>query len=287
MIESASFQLTISPEATWDMTPAEEEAQRKANAAGLGAFMETASEALAETQEEASYRPQTEAEAEKLQAESDRLTDRVMARMQREGAAADYAKILAEEIERARRERGEPDLTPEQEAERDRRIDEMNAAAAEALESEKTDSWKRDGESAHNQASAFGQKHPLSARAMAFSLRILHEIEERGWENNDSSHEHPITVLMDGITSAGAKLAGALDGDNWPPSVNFCAGVIVRLKKAAGYLEDAKLAAESCRDEALVDATWLAEVARELEAIAAETDALITELRARLENGTS
>ena len=123
-------------------------------------------------------------------------------------------------------------------------------------------------------------------RAVVDALRVLREIGERGWSNDDENHEHPITVLTDGLTSAAAKLAGALNGNDWPLDLNYCANAIVRLKKAASYLEDAKLAAESCRDEALVDATWLAEVARELEAIAAETDALITELRARLENGT-
>jgi hypothetical protein len=287
VIESASYQLTISPESAWDMTPEEEEAQRVANAAGLGTFMERASEALAAQQEEEPYRPQTEAEAEKMQADSDRLADRVAARMEREGAGADYQKILAEEIERARRERGEPDITPEQEAERAQWIDEMNAAAAEALEADKADSWKQNREDAGNEFNdPFKGKHPLSERSFNFSLRVVREIKERGWIVERTSQEHPVTVLMDGITAAGGKLAGALNGEDWPPSLDFCAGVIVRLKKAASYLEDARLAADSCREESLVDATWLAEVSSEIDAMATETEALIAELRTLLENET-
>ena len=39
VIESATFQLTISPDIAWDMTPAEEETQRGANAEAMGGFV--------------------------------------------------------------------------------------------------------------------------------------------------------------------------------------------------------------------------------------------------------
>jgi hypothetical protein len=112
----------------------------------------------------------------------------------------------------------------------------------------------------------------------------MRNVEERGWITQDASREHPVAVLIAGITSAGAKLAGALNGEEWPPALDFCAGVIARLKKAASYLEDAKLAADSCREERLVDAGWLTEVTGETAALAAGTDLLIAELRARLAN---
>ena len=285
VIESAAYQLTISPDSTWDMTPAEEDAQRAANAAALAGFMKSIEEAAAAERADANAadRPQTEAEAEKMQAESDRLTDRIMARMEREGDAADYEKILAEELERARRERGEPDPTPEQEAERARWVEEMNAAAAEMLEAEGAEAWKRDGGEPDD---PFDDKYPLAARAFALTVRVMRDVEERGWIPAKAGPEHPVAELVAGISKAGAKLAGALDGrDDWPPPLEFCAGVIVRLKKAAGYLEDATLAADSCREESLVEPTWLADVMREAAAIAAETDALIAEQRTRLQRG--
>lgn len=279
VIESASYQLTISPDVTWDMTPAEEEAQRAENATGLVNFMERAEKAIIAKVDDDVDRPQTEAEAEKMQAESDRLADRIAARLEREGEGADYEKILSEEIERARKERGEPDLTPEQEAERVRWVDEMNAAAEEALEDMKTEEWKEAGDG------FLDDNHPLSARAFELSLRVTKEIEERGWIVDEAGAEHPVVMLMNGIMSAGAKMAGALDGEDWPPSVDFCAGIIVRLKKAASYLEDAQLAAESCREEALVDRAWLIEVVGEVEALVAGVEVILAELRGRLENG--
>ncbi len=48
--------------------------------------------------------PQSEAEAEKMQDESDRFAERIPARLKREGPDADYGKILEEEL--ARRARG-------------------------------------------------------------------------------------------------------------------------------------------------------------------------------------
>jgi hypothetical protein len=301
VIESASYQLTISPDSTWDMTPAEEETQRAANGAALGDFMQRLAEAVpwkpdaaeekvdpadsddADDADDAN-RPFTEEQAEKMQADSDKLTDRVMARMEREGETADFEQILEEELERARKARGEPDPTPEQLAERDRRIDEMNAAAEEVLKDEEAEKWKHDADS--GSADSFEEKHPLEKRAYELALRVHCEVDARGWVHEDAQSEHPVAELAFSIAKAAAKLAGALDGgDDWPPPLMFCAGTIVRLKRAAGFLEDAKLAAESCREELLVDPDWLAGVLRETDAIAADTAALIAELRARLKNG--
>ena len=295
VIESASYQLTISPDSTWDMTPAEEETQRAANATALGDFMQRLAEAVPAKPDEADdpagaddadddNRPFTEEEAEKMQADSDKLTDRVMARMEREGETADFEQVLEEELERARKERGEPDPTPEQLAERERRIEEMNAAAEEVLKEEEAEKWKHDAGS--GSADRSKERHPLAKRAYELALRVHREVDAHDWVPKEAQQEHPVAELAFSIAKAAAKLAGALDGDDdWPPPLMFCAGTIVRLKRGAGYFEDAKLAAESCREESLVDPEWLAGVLRETDAIAADTTALIAELRARLKEG--
>jgi len=298
VIESASYQLTISPDSTWDMTPAEEETQRAANGAALAGFMQRLGEAVSSNLDDADAkadpagaedaddknRPFTEEEAEKMQADSDKLTDRVMARMEKEGETADFEQILEEELERARKERGEPDPTPEQLAERAQRMEDMNAAAEEVLKDEEAEKWKHDADS--GSAGFSEERHPLAKRAFELTLRVHREVDARGWVHEDAQSEHPVAELSFSIAKAAAKLAGALDGDDdWPPPLMFCAGTIVRLKRAAGYLEDAKLAAESCREESLVDPEWLAGVLRETEEIAEETNTLIAELRARLKKG--
>ena len=103
---------------------------------------------LAEDEED-DDEPQSRAEA---QADADhaymeKLMDRVEARMEREGAdeEMDYDVIYTEERERLRRELGmppDPVLTPEQEEERSRWIEEMNEAAQEALDEMESEKWK-------------------------------------------------------------------------------------------------------------------------------------------------
>lgn len=282
VIESASYLLTVAPDIAWDMTVAEEEAQRRKNAGAMGGFIQQLGEAVAGEESGAQHEdqawnegtPQSEAEAEKMQADSDRLADRISARLQREGPDADYEKILREELERRARERGEKPLTPEEEAKRAEWIDEMNAAAAEALANPDPE---REAECR--------QKHPLADQMFELSVRLMKEPEARGWVPHEAGEEHPLIELGASAASAGAKLAGGLNGCEWPPTVDFCAGVIVRLKRAREFLDDALRAAEACAEEGLGESVWLAAVRAELEQIARECDGLIAELRAKLERG--
>ena len=282
VIESAGYRLTIAPDAAWDMSPAEEEAQRRANGEALAAFMDrpggavsrpsapgNAGEPAAESDED---RPQTEAEAERMQADSDRLADRIQARMDREGPNADYETILEEELERGRRERGEPPPTPEEEAEQAARIDELNRAMEEAGEQPDLEDL-------------VDRKHPLAERASACFVRLDREVDRRGWIPAGASPEYPVAELVAMTMAGSAKLAGALNGRDGAPTLHECAGCIVRLKRARGYFGDALLAAEACAEEKLTDAAWLAQRLRELKEIAAATDAIIAELRDRLKRG--
>ena len=282
VIESASYLLTVSPDMTWDMTADEEAAQQRKNAGAMGGFIQQFGEAVASEEggalgEDKGWNegaPQSEAEAEKMQNDSDRLADRINARLQREGPDADYEKILEEELERRARERGEKPLTPEEAAQRAEWVDEMNAAATGALANPDPEI---DAE--------IRQKHPLAEQLFALSLRLTKEPEARGWVPADAGEEHPLIELGASAAKAGAKLAGGLNGREWPPTVDLCGGVIVRLKRAREFLDDALGAAEACAEEGLGDAAWLAAVCAELAQIARECDGLIAELRAKLERG--
>jgi hypothetical protein len=209
-----------------------------------------------------------------MQADSDRLSDRIQARLDREGPDADFEKIMEEELERRARERGDKPLTPEQEAERAEWIEEMNRAAEEAVKNPDPEF-----------EAELDRKHPVAERAFEVSVRLMQDVEARGWVPDDAPREHPVAELVGAAMSAGAKFAGALGGEEWPPPVDFCAGKIVRLKKAGDYLADALRAADSCAEEKLTDAAWLAAARGELDSLARDCDALIEELRARLKRG--
>jgi hypothetical protein len=277
VIESAAYELSVVGEAAWEMNEDEERIQQQANSEAMVQFMERLGKAVAETaeREEAGLeedRPQTEEEAERMLDESDRLADRIQARMDREGPDADYEKILDEELEQRRLERGEPPLTPEEEERRAEWIDELNRAAEEAV----------------NDPGALAeahQKHPLAERAFEFSVRLHKDVDNHGWVPDEASSEHPVAELVTTVMQAAAKLAGALNVNDYPPPARFCGHAIARLKRAAGYLSDAQLAADACAEQELTESVWLDAVRREIAALAAETDRVIGELRERLARG--
>jgi hypothetical protein len=285
VIESASFQLTISSDIAWEMTRVEEDAQRQANAEAMKNCMDKLGEAAVRASspgmesvtadaEWGENKPLTEEEAEKMQEESDRLVDRIQARLEREGPNADYGKILEEELDRRRIERGEAPLTFDQEAERAEWGEERNRAAEEILSNPDPEL-----------EAEFRTKHPVAVQASDFGVRLMQETETRGWVPTDASIEHPVVDMVSSVMKAGAKFAGALNGKAWPPAVDSCAGRIVRLKRARGYLDHALLAAEACAQLELTDAAWLAGVQCELNTLAHASDELIGELRTRLERG--
>lgn len=267
VIETASFDLKVVGEPAWEMSEAEEDEQRRANGAAMTGFMDR----LAGWDE----KPQTEEEAEAQQARSDRLADRIEARMRREGEDADYEKILEEELDRLDREEGRPELTPEQLARNEEWIEEMNRAGEEALANPDPE-WERERKF----------EHPLVARVTALFEQIHRTAEAEGWLPADATQEHPVAELCDATMIAGAKLAGALNGRYWPPEIESCAHTIVRLKRARGYLEDALRAVESCHEEKLIQPGHLGPIRVELGDFIRETDALIEELREKLARGT-
>ena len=269
VIESADYELTIPDGATWEMTLSEEQAQRQANQEAIAQFMNRLGEAVSAADAD---RPQTEEEAERMLEDSDRLADRIEARMEREGPDADYEKILEEELERRRRERGEEPPTPEQEAERDARIEELNRAFEEAL----------DDPAAQEEPD---RRHPLAERAYELAVRLRQSVNQHGWQPAAAGPEHPVVELVAGVMKASAKMAGALNGEDYPPPVDFCGQAIARLKRAANYLGDAQLAVDACIEQGFTDSDWLAGVRRELAALTQGTDAIIAELRERLQRG--
>lgn len=274
VIETTDFTLELDGTAAWTMSEEEELEQRRSNETAMTGFMDRMLlVAGGADEEEDDDEPQSkaEAEADAEAARMDSLLDRIQARMDREGHD-DFDKIMHEERERMRRERGEPEpvITPEQEAERAKWIEEMNAICEEAVREAETDNWKDEEP----------ERHPLVERTLDFAVRIHQEARE--WLPEDCSAEHPLIELMNGLTTAGVKLGGAmatLDEDEWPPDALFAGNVLVRLKKARGYLHDALAGLDSADHENLANPGWRAFVRQETQEILGEVEILIAEVR--------
>lgn len=273
VIEATDYELTVEPEATWQMSGDEEKSQQEANARAMTNFMDSILEAAAAAEQndqadDDGPQSQAEAKADAEAARMDLLNDRIAARLEKEpeANAETCRRIMAEERERLRLERGEPEpepLSPEEEAVR---IEAMHDAMARALAEEDDIEC---------------EIHPLVEQCEELGMKTQDDIEYNEWLPEDAHHEHPLHELMHGIWSAGAKLAGALNGelDDWPPDPLFAGDVLVRLKKARGYLVDAQGGLDAAEAEKLCVASWFPPLRQELQAIQKEVQAHIAEVR--------
>jgi hypothetical protein len=280
VIEATEYELTVEPDAAWQMTEAEEAEQQAANATAMTHFIDRmveATEAAAEDTADADDDlPQStaEAEADAEAARMDLLLDRVTARMEREGHDEDhFERIMDEERARLRRERGEPEpepLTPEEEAERAEWIAEINAAAEDALGND-PDTYEH-------------VDHPLVTHCHELGSRLHKTIKNKHWLPEGAHQEHPLNELVHGVWFASAKLAGALNGDpsDWPPGAMIAGNTLVRLKKARGYLNDAISGLDAADAEKLAAPAWLQTLRQELDGLKQTTQSLIDEVRAVL-----
>jgi len=217
-----------------------------------------------------------EAEADREAARMDLLLDRIGRRLEKEGRGeGDFERIMEEERERLRRELGEPEpepLTPEEEAERERWIEEMNAAAAEAAED--PDFWDEEDDD---------EEHPLVEEATVVGTWLWHELVERAGGWSALTPEHPFIEIAQGVQFASAKLAGALNGTTrrgeWPPDSLTAGDCLVRLKKARGHLLDAVAGARSAEEDGLLGGIRLDEINGHITALQGTVERLIAEVR--------
>jgi hypothetical protein len=288
VIEAAHYQLELDAEPAWILTGEEEAAQQSASAEAMTDFMERIGAAVnAAAMKDDDDRPQSleEAQADAEDEKMQLLLDRVTARLERgELDIMDFDQIYAEERARLMRERSEkdPELTPEEAEERRQWIEEMNAVAEEALADLEAEKWK--GENQFEE-----KRHPLVEECCDLAIKLYHDVQNAGWVAEDKQHEHPLREIVNSVSSASAKLAGALGMatrfDEWPPDRDIAGNVIVRLKKARGYLRDALSGLESAEEEALATPKWRHQTRMNVIDVLAQTDELLREAREVLDDG--
>lgn len=268
VIESGDFELDMDPMVLWSMSEEEEKEQREANKRAMIHFMEDLAAAgetpegedpfeeedcdpFPERLDEDAPRSQAEANADAEAARMDLLNDRIMARLEREpdADAEAYGRIMDEERERLRRERGEPE--PET-----RWIPEYDQEFIETEEwnSRITETFAKEDEPIDDEPD-----YPLVEQCQELGHQLSEEIDAQGWLPEDAQEEHPLRDLVHRVWFAGAKLAGALHNglNSWPPDALVAGNALVRLKKAREYLNDALAALETAREDRLAPVDWL------------------------------
>jgi hypothetical protein len=293
VIESSSYELTLEGEALWVMTGEEEKAQQQANGQALAEFMQhldpAAADAMVVSEEAAGDdddEPQSaaEASADAEDARQNLLLDRISRRLDEEGMDEDnFERIFDEERARLRRERGEQEPlppTPEEEEEQRARIEEMNAAADEAMQE-----YELLGAPEH-------LDHPLVVRCRDLALDISRATDRCESGGTALHREHPLSEIRDGVMIASGKLAGALnrfadEDDDWPPDPLFAGHILVRLKKARRHLRDALLGLDAADEQDLLTPAWRTVTRADITQLIAQIVSLLNEVRGVLRDHES
>jgi len=278
VIETTEFDLTIDGIPAWKMSEKEERVQRVQNEGGILNFMNSCGSDDDVDANEYELHEEEDKPASAMEAQADRedarmntILDRVQVRLDRDqNAIDDFDKVYEEESQRWRKEHGEPEPTPptpEQEAERNAWIAEMNEATKEALDTMDCEEM---------------QDHPLVTACSTIGCKIWQTIEESGWLPEHAGPEHPLSEIRDGVSIAGAKLAGALNGrmeEEWPPDPLFAGDTLVRLKKARRYLRDALAGLDAADEQRLAESDWRGQTRLLIEGVLMHVNRLIEEVR--------
>jgi len=273
VIESSDYQLEISAP-LWRLTPEENEQRARDAAAGMDWFMQRLTDAI-DNQRRGQKDPDEdwdEHDYEKFLKESDARTDKYMELLDKYGDSDEAEEKIAQEMGWAR------ELTEEEAEERNRRIEEMNAACEEALDvpppepdpSREGIDWIRteDGD----------LRHPLQHRCFESAMKFWHLADELGLEK---AEDKDLGNFIFEFQTTGAKLAGALDGIAEGRPYGDDSFTVAYLKRALDHLHKSQTGLEAAAAKKLMPEEMAVEARRELLEIREGILKLMDELRGR------
>jgi hypothetical protein len=273
VIESTDYELTLS-QPQWRLTPEEDAERARQAAAGMANFMQRLTEAI-ERQQRSQKDPEEEWDEhdyEKFMKECDARTDKYIELLDKYGDSEEAEARIAREMG------WERDLTEEEAEEQRLRIEEMNAACAEALDTpEPTPDPQREGidwiRTEHGDL-----EHPLQHRSSESAMKLWHQCDDLG---GDLEEDDDVGQLISEFQITGAKLAGALNGiargENRPDE----AFTVACLKRALNHLHQALAGLEAAAKRKVLPAELVTASRTELFAIREGILELMEEFRRR------
>jgi hypothetical protein len=275
VVESADFELEISPP-EWRLTAAEERQRVKDAEAGWGMFTRQLDEAV-EQHKRGQKDPESgwdEHDYEKFLKESDARTDKYGELLDKYGHSDEAHEKIDKEMGWTR------ELTPEEAEEERQRIEEINRACEMALDEPEPEpdparegiDWVRDK---HGEL-----KHPLQHRCTESALRFWKQKEKLGLKHSSDS---ALADFTDEWLTAGAKLAGALNGIAQARGTPEAAFTVAYLKRALNHLHKSQAGLEALarRKKQLLPAKMIQAARKELFEIREGVLKLMDELRGR------
>jgi len=273
VIESTEFELKIS-EPEWRLSAAEEQQRGQEAEKGWAKFCTQLNDAI-EQQRCRQKDPEAEWDEhdyERFLKESDARNEKYRELMEKHGDSDEAEEKIAQEMGWAR------ELTPEEAERRQQWIEEMNAAAQEALEEPEPEpdpategrDWIRtaDGDIAH----------PLQHRCFESSMKFWHACDELGLKECE---DDDLNASIFEFQTTGVKLAGALGGIARDGGVLDGAFTVARLKRALDHLHKAQAGLEAVAPKKLLPEKLVTETRQELFEIREGILRLMDEYRGR------
>jgi hypothetical protein len=274
VIESADYTLEISaPE--WRLTPEEDEQRAKDAAAGMGDFMQKLTEAI-----EAQQRGQKDPEAEwdehdyeKFLKESDARTDKYMELLEKYGDSDEAEAKIAKEMGWDRADEDDDEKEDERMS-----VEEMNRICEEAANEPPPEpdphregiDWIRtkDGD----------LRHPLQHRCSESAMKLWRQADKLGLKK---SEDDDLQQFIFEFQTAGAKLAGALNGIAEDRAFADPAFIVACLKRALDHLHKSQAGLEAVAPKKLLPEKIISEARKELFEIREGILKLMDEFRGR------
>ena len=257
VIESADYQLSISaPE--WRLTPADEADRAREAEAGMSGFLGHLTDAIEQHkagQKDPEREDWDEHDYEKFLRESDARTTKYMELLDKYGDSDEAEEKIAREMGWHRA------LSPEEAEEQRRRIEEINAACAEALnEPDPEPDPSREGIDWIRTAGG-ELSHPLQHRCFESAMKFWHEVEEL---DLDKSADPDLDQFISEFQITGAKLAGALAGIAEGHHHAEAGFTVACLKRALDHLHRAQAGLEAVAPKKLLPETMITEARAEI-----------------------
>jgi len=216
--------------------------------------------------------PWDEHDYEKFLKECDARTDKYMELLDKYGGSEEAEAKIAQEMGWDR------ELTEEEAEEESRRIEELNAACQEALnEPEPEPDPHREGID-WIRAEDGDLRHPLQHRCSESAIKFWRQTEELGL---DKSADQDLEQFIFEFQTAGAKLAGALNGIARGAGFADPAFTVAYLKRALDHLHKSQAGLEAVAPKKLLPETMIAEARQELFQLRESILRLMNEFRGR------
>jgi hypothetical protein len=256
VIEGADYELTISaPE--WQMTPEENEERARQAAAAMDGFVQELTRAIQQHQR-GQKDPETEwneHDYERFLKESDARTDKYGELLDKYGDSDEAEAKIAKEMGWSR------ELTEDEAAEQQERIEEMNRACEEALNEPPPEpdphregiDWIRT-EAGH-------LRHPLQHRCFESAIRFWNQANELGLEKLEDKN---LDQFIFEFQTTSVKLGGALAGIADDRGYRDNSFTVAYLKRALDHLHKAQAGLEGVAPKKLLPEKMVSDARQEL-----------------------